>query len=155
MSDGRDDDPESLEGIEVPSEGALFAPTGLKRSVKKAEKVGKDRGRVAELLAEAGDKAARSRNKLGDAWGQLQTLFRLLKAWLTGQYKQVPWRVIVLSLAAVLYFVNPIDIIPDFLGIGFLDDIGVIALVMSQLRQDLDLFRAWEASMRVGDAPEM
>lgn len=126
------------------AEANIDAPAGLKRHAKRAEKIGRDENRLRRLLSEAGAKAAKSRDRLGDAWGELQTLFRLLKAWVTGQYRDVPWRVIVIAIAAVLYFVNPFDLIPDFLGIGLLDDIGVVAFAMSQMKDDLAAFREWE-----------
>lgn len=120
------------------------APAGLKRSIRKAEKVGKDRSRVKQVLAEASTKALVNREKLGEAWDHLQTLFRLIGAWVTRRYTQVPWRVLVIGLAAVIYFVNPLDIVPDFLPFGLLDDIGVIGLAVSMMREDLTRFRAWE-----------
>lgn len=125
------------------------APTGLKKHAKKADRIGRDPARVRRLLAEAATKAAASRDRLGDAWDDLQTLFRLLKAWASGRYREVPWKVVVLSIAAILYFVNPLDLIPDFLGIGLLDDIGVLGLAMSQMKTDLEAFRGWEKTTGV------
>ena len=129
---------------EAAKEAPIDAPAGLRKASRKAQKVGKDPSRVRRLLAEAAVKAGRSRERLGDAWHDLQTLFRLLRAWVGGRYRSVPWRVVVLSIAALLYFVNPFDLIPDFLGFGLLDDIGVIGFAMSQMRSDLERFRDWE-----------
>jgi uncharacterized membrane protein YkvA (DUF1232 family) len=45
-----------------------------------------------------------------------------------------------LCIGALLYFLNPIDIIPDTLGaVGFLDDFAVLSLVMMQVtRKETD-----------------
>ncbi len=75
----------------------------------------------------------------------LLTLIRLLHAWATGGYRAVPWRTLVVASAAVLYFVNPLDVIPDQLpGIGYLDDATVIATIAAMLRSDLERFARWE-----------
>jgi uncharacterized membrane protein YkvA (DUF1232 family) len=48
---------------------------------------------------------------------------------------------------AIIYFVNPFDLIPDFIPvIGYLDDVAVIALAVASIHNDLDDFRAWEAN---------
>ena len=47
----------------------------------------------------------------------------------------------------VLYFLMPIDVIPDVLiGLGFVDDAAVIAWVMNSVGPELGKFRQWETS---------
>ena len=72
-------------------------------------------------------------------------MVRLLKAWRRGDYPVVPWRTIILAIATLIYFVDPFDLIPDFVPvIGYLDDATVIAFVVESIRRDLDKFLAWE-----------
>jgi uncharacterized membrane protein YkvA (DUF1232 family) len=48
-------------------------------------------------------------------------------------------------VAAILYFISPLDVIPDFIpGVGYVDDVAVIAWVLNSIAHDLDDFRAWE-----------
>ena len=50
-----------------------------------------------------------------------------------------------LVTVGIIYFVSPIDLIPDVIaGIGFIDDAAVIGLVVMQIKADLDNFLAWE-----------
>lgn len=49
-----------------------------------------------------------------------------------------------LVIAAIIYFVSPIDFMPDMLPGGFIDDAAVIAYVVTQIKADLDNFLAWE-----------
>jgi len=50
-----------------------------------------------------------------------------------------------------LYFVSPIDAIPDWLlGVGFLDDVAVLAWVLKTVSDELAAFSAWRRSQ----APE-
>ena len=69
----------------------------------------------------------------------------MLKAWLKGNYKEIPWTTLVMIVAVLLYFVNPFDLLPDFIyGIGFVDDVAIISAVVRSLASDLKSFRAWE-----------
>jgi uncharacterized membrane protein YkvA (DUF1232 family) len=59
----------------------------------------------------------------------------------------VPTATVLLVIAAVLYFVVPVDLIPDVLvGVGLVDDVAVIGWVTRRIRGELDAFRRWEAA---------
>ena len=48
-----------------------------------------------------------------------------------------------------MYFLSPIDAIPDFIPMfGMLDDIAVLAWVMKTLDGELSAFRAWREAQR-------
>ena len=100
----------------------------------------------ADLLARrAYDRAQKHPGPLRRVWGEFSTFIRLVRAWSKGEYRQAPWRSIAFAIAALLYFVSPIDAIPDFIPIiGFVDDAFVIALVMRAIRKDVEKFRLWE-----------
>jgi len=62
-----------------------------------------------------------------------------------GEYDGVSRQTIVAVTAALLYFVVPFDLIPDFLiGWGFIDDASVVGYVMSMLAAEMDAFRQWQ-----------
>jgi len=45
----------------------------------------------------------------------------------------------------VLYFVNPIDALPDVIPfLGITDDAGVFALIINQIRVELDRYKEWK-----------
>lgn len=114
-------------------------------SKKEAERVAADQRQAASLLADAMRKAEQQEGRLQRVWSDLQALLRLVRAWVQGGYRQVPWKTIVLALAALIYFVNPLDVIPDaLLGLGYLDDATVIAWVIRSVKQDMDRFLEWE-----------
>ncbi|MNJ72886.1 hypothetical protein D3C77_696040 [compost metagenome] len=55
-------------------------------------------------------------------------------------------------VGALLYFVTPLDALPDWLvGMGFVDDLAVLAWVLKTWGGELDAFRAW----REAQAPEV
>jgi uncharacterized membrane protein YkvA (DUF1232 family) len=75
------------------------------------------------------------------------TLGRLLRAYAQGEYKTIPWKSLLLIVAAILYFINPIDLIPDLLPIiGLSDDFAVLFMVYKSIGSDIDNFLLWEKS---------
>lgn len=75
----------------------------------------------------------------------LAAFLRLLKAWALRQYQRIPWTALLLVAGAVVYFVMPIDLIPDVLaGIGFVDDVAVVSAAVRSVQDELDRFREWE-----------
>jgi uncharacterized membrane protein YkvA (DUF1232 family) len=75
------------------------------------------------------------------------TLGRLLRAYAQGEYRTVPWKSLLLIVAAILYFINPIDVIPDLLPIiGLSDDFAVLFMVYKSIGDDINKFLSWEKS---------
>jgi uncharacterized membrane protein YkvA (DUF1232 family) len=120
-------------------------PAPFDRGHQQAEADPADRPKIWRLLRSAERKAFRDRSRMGEMWETLQALLRLLTAWAKGRYKTVPWRTLVLAIVGILYFVDPLDLFPDPIPLfGYLDDVGVVALVVSAIQKDLDRFLDWE-----------
>ena len=72
-------------------------------------------------------------------------LGRLIKAYALGQYKDVPWKTMLLIVAAIIYFVNPLDLIPDLIPLtGLTDDFAVLLWVYNSVSNEIDKFLTWE-----------
>ena len=72
-------------------------------------------------------------------------LLRMVTAWSQRRYTRMPWRVLFYTLGGLLYFLNPLDLIPDFIaGFGLVDDAAVMAGVVGALQQEIERFEAWE-----------
>jgi uncharacterized membrane protein YkvA (DUF1232 family) len=105
--------------------------------------------RLLELIRKGRRKAASigKDGPLGEVWDSLMAFLRLLRAYARKEYTNISWQHLVLIVAAVLYFLAPIDVIPDWIiGLGFLDDAAVVAWVIKAVKRDLDDFRKWESS---------
>jgi uncharacterized membrane protein YkvA (DUF1232 family) len=76
---------------------------------------------------------------------KLFVLGRLIKAYALGQYRQVPWKTILLIVAAVIYFVNPLDLVPDIIPLtGLTDDFAVLLWVYNSVSNEIERFIEWE-----------
>jgi uncharacterized membrane protein YkvA (DUF1232 family) len=100
------------------------------------------------------DSLVKGKNIKGEVGQKLQLLIRMVRAYATGEYRIVPWKTIVRIVAVLIYFISPIDIIPDFLiGIGLTDDIALITWLIGAISDDLEAFGDWEKrekTIRIG-----
>ncbi|WP_077064895.1 YkvA family protein [Lagierella massiliensis] len=75
----------------------------------------------------------------------LGTVFSLVGDYLHGNYKKVSKTSLLLIIGSLLYLLNPMDLVPDFLlGVGFLDDLAVFTYMIKKIRQELDKYRTWK-----------
>ena len=115
------------------------------KSRAKAADYIRNKDKLSGLIDRASLKATGKQGKLKDVWGSLLAFFRLVRAYLNGSYRQVAPRSLLMIVAALVYFVSPIDLIPDFiLGLGFIDDAAVLAWTIKACASDLAAFIAWE-----------
>jgi len=113
----------------------------------KAEEHITDKKKIGHLLNQAFEKADKSKSLPGKILEDLIVLVRLVKAWATGKYSKTPWQTLILVVATILYFVNPFDVVPDFIPvIGYVDDVAVITTGIQSVRGDLKDFTKWERS---------
>jgi uncharacterized membrane protein YkvA (DUF1232 family) len=116
------------------------------QAVRSAKAYVDDPLRLRDLFQDAA-KAARSlpTDSFGETWPYFQTMLRLIRAYYRGEYHEVTESTLVILIAAVIYVVSPLDVIPDAIpAIGFLDDATVLALAVQRTRQDLHDFMFWE-----------
>lgn len=118
-------------------------------AIGQASRLAGKKGRILLLLTKLGTKMSKVN------WSPVQRqlikekffiLGRLAKAYATGRYRSVPWKAILILLAAVIYFINPIDLIPDLIPIaGLSDDFAVLLWVYNAIGEEVDKFLEWEA----------
>ena len=125
----------------------LNAKEEINKVENKAGEYIADKKKIGYLLNQAFEKAEKNQNLLGKILDDLIVLVRLVKAWVTGKYSKTPWQTLILVVATILYFVNPFDVIPDFIPvIGYVDDATMIATGIQSIRGDLKDFTRWERS---------
>jgi uncharacterized membrane protein YkvA (DUF1232 family) len=127
--------------------GIKLIEKGYKKYQKTAREYLKTPEKTDNLVRDASIKAQDKKSSLVDVWDKLQLLLELVTSWRKGDYRKIPTGSIVTIIATIIYFVSPIDLIPDFIaGIGIIDDAAVIAFVIKQISADLEKFKAWKLS---------
>jgi uncharacterized membrane protein YkvA (DUF1232 family) len=116
--------------------------TYILKAATKAGALLNDKKALAGLLVSASSKIEAGGNRIASVKNDAATLIELLKAWIRGEYREVPWNTLLLGTGAVVYFVNPFDAIPDILpAAGLLDDASVIGFVLASAKNDIEKFR--------------
>ncbi len=76
---------------------------------------------------------------------QLSLSMQMLRDYKSKTYTNIPWRTIALIVAAILYFINPFDIIPDFIPfLGYTDDAVAFAAIFKSAQIDLQNYCKWK-----------
>src|SRR5512144_1791918 len=74
-----------------------------------------------------------------------KVLSALVRDWRAGKYRQALYGTIAAAVFALIYVVNPFDIIPDVLPfIGAVDDAAVIGACLMLVERDLKKYRSWK-----------
>lgn len=80
----------------------------------------------------------------------LELLFAIIKDYVGGEYREVPWFTIAAIVAALLYVLSPIDLIPDFIpGVGYVDDAMVMAVCLKMVQLDLRKYEEWRKAKQL------
>ena len=115
-----------------------FARARARRLVKSPQEL----LRVIEQARRKQASAGRARS-LEPVFAELKTMLDLLRAWARHEYSGVSNANLVLIVGAAVYFLMPVDLVPDFIvGLGFADDAAVIAWGVHAVRDELAKFKA-------------
>jgi uncharacterized membrane protein YkvA (DUF1232 family) len=112
-------------------------------TLKAASYIGR-KEKLLRLLEIATGKSERYYESLLASWESLQIFFRVIRAGVSGKYR-APADTILAIVAAIIYFLNPFDLIPDSVPVfGLVDDAAVIGCVARANLTALSNFRKWE-----------
>ena len=106
--------------------------------------------------AEAIERRFRGDGPLGRLIEDGRLLLGLIRDARRGRYRKVPVWTLSAAGFALLYVLNPLDLIPDALPVvGLLDDAAVVSACLALVEQDLHAYRRWrEREQRALDGPE-
>lgn len=133
--------PEGPDGIE----GSRSWRSARRNAIDLAD----DPERATTLLERASDRlrTAGGSLRLADVMDDLEAALRMARLRVRGEYPGLRTERLVLLFAALLYLVNPMDVVPDVIpGAGFIDDGAILAWTLAKLREEVDRFRSWEAT---------
>ncbi|WP_421941133.1 YkvA family protein [Pedobacter sp.] len=126
----------------------------FRKSENRATVILKDKTEANATIQEALGKAVSNRGDLEGVWEKLVLLYAVAKDYVNGDYREIPKRSIVAIVGGLIYFLSPVDVVPDFVPVlGFIDDIFVLNLVYKQVIKDLEKYKSWKDSQvkEIGD----
>lgn len=93
---------------------------------------------------------------VGSTLADIPMMASLIKSYVQKEYTDVPIGTIVAVISTLIYFVSPIDIIPDNIpGAGYIDDGVVISVCLKMVDSDLQEYKIWrEQNGKVIDIPD-
>lgn len=124
----------------------------FQNAIKKAAAIATNPEKISDLLGSVTEKMSGmdgQKQRVTDFFDKVKTMMRMLRAYISGDYREIPWKSLVLIIGTLLYFMMPIDMIPDFIPItGLADDITIVFLVFGSINEDIEAFLEYEQSMK-------
>lgn len=127
----------------------------LSSTKKRADAILRDGEKLNRLVESASCGIDSGLSQMNSVKSDLGVLLSMIKAWARGEFRGVSKTTLLLSAGALIYFVNPMDAIPDILPlIGLLDDATVIGIVITSVKKDIENFRLWESDQTEFTKPQ-
>lgn len=122
-----------------------FKAMFYKPNATKASEIIKDKKKAKKLLEEAMQKAKENRSgPVDEMWSTLQLVFSLVRDWIKGDYKNIPKGSLIIIIIGLIYFITPLDMIPDLIPGGFVDDVVILGFLLKQIGSDIDNYKIWK-----------
>lgn len=115
----------------------------FKKFEKKAKDLSLDKEGLENLLEKVKDKI-KSNRELNEIFDETKLFLDMLNDWIHGRYKNLSTSSIVTMIVSLIYLISPIDLIPDFLPGGFLDDIAVIYFASKKISKEMEDYKIWK-----------
>ncbi|MFY0607459.1 MAG: DUF1232 domain-containing protein [Cyclobacteriaceae bacterium] len=104
--------------------------------------------RVKTLLSEVRDRIdslSQNSEERSSFVNQVLIVVRMIKAHYNKEYTAFSATTILSLVFSMVYFITPIDLIPDFIpALGLTDDISLFYFIFKNLAEDISAFKDWE-----------
>ena len=131
-------------------------PGLLQRKMPGASRVVSDPDRLKKL-AKDGFSIVKGKKKFSEVQNEITTLITMVTDSVRGSYKGLGKKNLLMIVAGLIYLINPLDIVPDFIfGIGFADDLSVLVYIISKLSEEMAKYRFWKkGEVETEEAPDL
>jgi uncharacterized membrane protein YkvA (DUF1232 family) len=135
---------------------AVLKSMFFRRSTQQASRYARSSKSLLELIQQVATKT--SAIGVGASYvaakDHINLLVRMVRAYAKGEYRAISSKTLIRLVGVLVYFVSPLDFLPDFLPVlGLTDDIALILWLMSSIGDDIQKFSQWEndhASIKIG-----
>ena len=81
---------------------------------------------------------------VGNQLSYIPMLVSLVRAYVKKEYTEIPLGSMIAIVGGLLYFLSPIDLIPDVIpGVGYLDDAAVVLGAIKLVQDDVNEYKEW------------
>ena len=122
----------------------------FQQALRRAAGIASNPEKISNLISSVSEKLSdmdENKKRVSGFFDRVRTLLRMLRAYINGEYREIPWRSLLMIIGALIYFLMPLDLIPDFIPVtGLADDISIIFLVFNSINEDIEAFLEFEQS---------
>jgi len=116
----------------------------INNNVKKAEELISDEDQMERFLERLEHKLKKV-PLVGKKLSNIPILVSLVRSYVKKECKDIPIGSVMAIVAVLIYFVSPIDLIPDSIPIvGYLDDAAVLGFVWNMVEDDVEEYKKWQ-----------
>lgn len=115
----------------------------LKKGYESAEKLLNNQDAIERFLQRL-EKKLKVIPLAGDILANITIMVSLVRSFIKKEYRDIPIGSIIAITSALIYFVSPIDILPDSIPVlGYIDDAAVIGVCWKLVGSDVEEYVKW------------
>jgi len=115
----------------------------LEKGYEQAENLLNDQDKIERFLQRL-EKKLKVIPIAGDRLANIPVMVSLLRSFFKKEYTDIPIGSIIAITSALIYFVSPIDIVPDSIPfLGYIDDAAVVAVCWKLVESDVKEYVKW------------
>lgn len=127
----------------------------FKNKVKEVENKIDDKRFLSEIIDDFHKKIDDKKNKSVEVLEDAFLFLYLIKDWISGDYKDFSKKTIIYIVAGIIYFITPMDAIPDVIfKLGFIDDFSIFALIISANKEEVQKYKEYREKNKNKDDSE-
>jgi uncharacterized membrane protein YkvA (DUF1232 family) len=114
----------------------------LERLKAKANSVAQNKSELESLLEKSKKKLANNSAKFSGITSDIRDFLNVAATLAKEGKVNIPWKSVLLIIGSLIYFINPFDVVPDFIaGLGFVDDLAILNFVITMVKNDIEKFK--------------
>lgn len=120
----------------------------LRKLNSKANSISMDDEKIKELIEEA-KKKMENNQIFADVADDVKESIEMVMAWKDGEYTELSKNTVLLIVGGLIYIVNPLGIVPQFLKRLPLGEVLVIVYILKKIKEELNQYRVWKEENKI------